>query len=64
MPTGATRQNEIVDSGPYLVSQGNKATLTVEPCQLFSKGPVTLADTSFLNLFFWYSTEMSAVLPL
>ena len=34
-----------VDSGPYLVARGNEATVTAESCQLFSKGPVTLADT-------------------
>lgn len=64
MPTGTTRQNEMLDSGPYVVAQGNQATVTVEPCQLFSKGPVTLADTSFCDHLFWCCTEMSAVLPL
>ena len=48
---GQPDKTKTVDSGPYLVAQGNEATVTVEPCQLFSKGPVTLADTTFWNQF-------------
>lgn len=42
---GQPDKMKTVDSGPYLVARGNKATVTAESCQLFSKGPVTLADT-------------------
>lgn len=61
---GNKKKNEMVDRGLYLVAQGNQATATIEPCQLFSKGHVTLAATSFCNHLFWCCTEMSAVLPL
>lgn len=42
----------MVDTGLNLVAWGNKAAITLDACQLFSVGNVTLTDSSVWKYFF------------
>lgn len=44
----------MVDTGLNLVAWGNEAAITLDACQLFSVGNVTLTDSSVWKYFFFF----------
>lgn len=44
----------MVDTGLNLVAWGNEAAITLDACQLFSVGNVTLTDSSVWKYFFYF----------